>query len=871
MLSKLKTRLRALLRKSEMERELDEELRYHLEQQTEQNIRLGMSPEEARCAALKVFCGVEQAKERSRDARGVRWLEELWQDLRFGARMLLNKPGFTLIAVITLGLGVGANTVIFSFFNGVLLRPLPFQQPERLVLLDEIATSRGGASLGVSLQNYLDWRAQNRVFSDLGVYQDITFTLTGDGDAEELPGTFTSYSLFELLGVAPQLGRTFTPEEMQPARHRVVILSHGLWQRRFGGDPKILGRAITLVDRAWVVVGVMPPGFKFPAAAEFWMPLAHGQRWPRSMYGIGAIARLKPGATIEQAQSEMSLIAHRLAEQYPATNAGMDVSVKGLRDHLVKDYRRGLWILLGAVGSVLLIACANVANLLLARATARQREMAVRAALGAGRFRIVRQMLCESLLLGALGGVAGMSLAWLGIDLLLAALPAELPFWMKFNVDGRVLAFTLAASLLTSLIFGAAPAWQAARIDLIEALKDGGRSLAGGSRNRLRRLLVVAQVALALILLAGAGLMMRSFLRLQQVRLGFDPDNLLTLRVNTPGGDHTLFFHQLVERVSALPGVEVAGTVIPLPLSGIDESWDGILTVEGQPALSFGQAHRITPTRITPHYFRTMDIPLLAGRAFTDADTRDAPRVAIIDERLASEYWSNESPLGKRIRFGPPDGVSPWHTIVGVVGTVQHVRLDAATRKLAYVPSLQNPTGFQTLVVRSHMPLESLIAVVKNVVKEMNPNMPITHVATMREVIAESIWQPRLYAILFAVFAVVALTLAAVGIYGVMSYAVTARTNEIGIRMALGAERRHVLKLVVGQGMALALGGVGVGLAGGLLLTRLMKTLLFGVSATDPLTFAGVSLLLFSVAMLACYLPARKAAQVDPLVALRRD
>jgi putative ABC transport system permease protein len=358
---------------------------------------------------------------------------------------------------------------------------------------------------------------------------------------------------------------------------------------------------------------------------------------------------------------------------------------------------------------------------------------------------------------------------------------------------------------------------------------------------------------------------------LQQVRLGFNPDNVLTLRVNTPGGDHTLFFHQLVERVSALPGVEVAGAVIPLPLSGIDESWDGILTVEGQPALSFGQAHRIAPTRITPHYFRTMDIPLLAGRAFTDADTRDAPRVAIIDERLASEYWPNESPLGKRIRFGPPDGATPWHTIVGVVGTVQHVRLDAATRKLAYVPSLQNPTGFQTLVVRSHMPLESLIAAVKNVVKEMNPNLPITHVATMREVIAESIWQPRLYAILFAVFAVVALTLAGVGIYGVMSYAVTARTNEIGIRMALGAERRHVLKLVVGQGMALALGGVGVGLAGGLLLTRLMKSLLFGVSATDPLTFAGVSLLLFSVAMLACYLPARKAAQVDPLVALRRD
>src|SRR5262245_45406184 len=695
MLTTLKTKLRALLRRSAMEHELDEELRYHIEQQTEQNIRLGMNPEEARNAAQKAFGGVEQAKERSRDARGMRWFENFWQDIRFGARMLLNKPGFTLIAVITLALGVGANSVIFGFFNGILLRPLPFQQPEQLVLLDEIASKRGAASLGVSFPNYLDWRAQNQVFSDLGGYQDITFTLTGVGDAEELPGAMASDRLFELLGVAPQLGRTFTPEENQPAH------------------------------------------------------------------------------------------------------------------------------------------------------------------------------------LGALGGVAGMALAWLGIDLLLAALPVELPFWMKFNVDGRVLAFTLAVSLLTSLIFGAAPAWQAARIDLIEALKESGRSGVGGSRHRLRRLLVVAQVALALILLAGVGLMMRSFLRLQQVRLGFNPDNVLTLRVTAPGDDYrggvAPFWRQLAERVNSLPGVEVASAIIPLPLSGVDEWWGNFLTVEGQPALSFGQSPRINLGIITPQYFRTMEIPLLAGRAFNDADARDAPRVAIIDERLAREYWPNESPLGKRIRIGLPDSGNHWRAIVGVVGTVQHERLDAPTRKMVYVPSLQDPTGDQTLVVRSHMPLGSLIAAVKNVVKEMDPNLPITHVAMMREVIAESIWQPRLYAILFAVFAVVALTLAAVGIYGVMSYTVAARTHEIGIRMALGAERRHTLKLVVGQGMVLALGGVGIGVAGALLLTRLMRTLLFGVSATDPLTFAGVSLLLFGVALLACYLPARKAAQVDPLVALRRD
>ncbi len=874
MLKWLRLRLRALFRKNEVENELDDELRSHMEREIEQNLREGMNPVDAREAALRSFGGLEQIKEQCRDARGVRMIEELWQDLRYGARMVRNQPGFTLIAIITLVLGIGANSTIFSFFNGVLLRPLPYQHPERLVLLDETASKRGGASLGVSFTNYLDWRAQNRVFTEVGGYHSITFTLTGAGEAEELPGAMASHGLFGLLGVAPLLGRTFTPEEDQPGPHRVVILGYGLWQRRFGGDPKIAGRTVTLVNRAWEVVGVMPPDFKFPAGADFWIPLTLDTRgWPRTMHGMGAIARLKPGVTREGAQSEMSLIAGRLAEQYPASNEGLDVSVVGLRDHMVKDYRRGLWILLGVVGFVLLIACANVANLLLARATARQREMAVRAALGAGRWRIVRQVLCESLMLGALGGVAGMLLAWLGLGPLLAALPVEMPFWMKFNLDGRVLAFTLAVSLLTSLVFGAAPAWQAARIDLIEALKDGGRSGGGGSRPRLRHLLVVAQVALALILLVGAGLMMRSFLRLQQVRLGFNPDNVLTLRVTVPGanyrGSSAPFFHQLLERVNALPGVEVAGAIVALPLTGVDQYWNSRMTVEGQSALPLGQAYGINFGVITPRYFRTMGIPLLAGRAFNDADTRDAPKVAIVDERLAREFWPNESPLGERVRFNQSEGNDAWHTIVGVVGTVQHERLDATTRNNVYVASLQSPTGFQTLVVRSHLPQESLIAAVKNVVQEMDPNLPVTHVATMREVIAESVWQPRLYAILFAVFAVVALLLAAVGIYGVMSYAVAARTNEIGIRMALGAERRHVLKLVVGQGMVLAICGVGLGLLGAWLLTRLMKTLLFGVSVTDPLTFAGVALLLTLVALLACYIPARRATKVDPLIALR--
>lgn len=803
-------------------------------------------------------------------------METLFQDARFCLRMMLKNPGFTSIAVLTLTLGIGANTVIFSFFNGVLLRPLPFQQPERLVLLDEIATKRGGVSLGVSFSNFLDWREQNQVFSDVGGYHSITFTLTGVGEAEELSGAMSSHGLFNLLGVTPLLGRAFTPEEDQPGRGRVVILGHGVWQRRFGGDPKIVGRTVTLVDRAWEVVGVMPPDFKFPAGAEFWIPLTiRTSGWPRTMHGMGAIARLKPRVTRQQAQSDMSLIARRLGEQYPESNEGIDVSVTGLRDHLVKDYRQGLWILLGVVGFVQLIACANVANLLLARAAARQREMAVRAALGAGRWRIARQVLCESLMLGALGGVAGMLLSWLGLNLMLAALPIELPFWMKFNVDGCVLAFTLAVSLLTSLIFGAAPAWQAGRIDLIEALKEGGSGGVGGSRHRLRRMLVVAQVALALILLVGAGLMMRSFLRLQQVKLGFDPDNALTMRVTVPGvgyrGNSGLFFHQLLERVNALPGVEAAGANLALPLTGVDQYWNKTMTVQGESGLPLGHATEINVGAITPHYFRAMGIPLIAGRAFNETDARDTPKVMIIDERMAREYWPNESPLGKRIRFGPSESRDSWRTIVGVVGAVQHERLDATTSNNVYVPGLQGANGFQTLVVRSQTPPESLIAAVKNVVKEMDANLPITHVATMREVVNKFIWQPRLYAILFAVFAVVALLLAAVGIYGVISYAVVARTNEFGIRMALGAQPRDVLKLVVGQGMALTIGGAAIGLLGAWSLTRLMKTLLFGVSVTDPATFAGVALLLTIVALLACYIPARRATKVDPLIALRCD
>jgi putative ABC transport system permease protein len=869
--------------------EIVEEVALHLEAVYDDARADGLSKTEAEARAVQSYdwrlleCELSRVERRWQPpVKAVDWLEQkggmrmesLWQDLRFGVRMLLKQPGFTLIAVLTLALGIGANTTLFSFFNGVLLRPLPYPQAERLVVLDEIATQRGGGSLGVSFANYLDWRAQNQVFAEIGGYHSITFTLTGVSQAEELAGAMASHGLFNALGIAPLLGRTFTPEEDQRGRAKVVILSHGVWQRHFGGDPQIIGRNVTFFNSPWQVVGVMPPAFRFPAGADFWIPLTLDTKgWPRTMHGMGALARLKPDVTHAQAQSEMSNLARRLAEQYPASNAGIEVNVSALRDHLSQDYRRGLWILLGVVGFVLLIACANVANLLLVRAAVRQREMAVRAALGARPWRIARQVLCESLLLGALGGAAGVLLAWGGLKLLLAAIPVELPYWMKFSVDGRVLAFTVAVSLLTSLFFGAAPAWQAARVAVHETLKAGGRSTS--RRQRLRHCLVVAQFALALILLVGAGLMMRSFLRLQQVRLGFNSDHVLTMRVTVPGvgyqGSSALFFEQLVERVNALPGVESAGAIVALPLTGTDDKWDNGLVTEDQPAASLSQAQRISFGIVTPQYFKAMEIPLLSGRAFALTDAPDALKVAIIDERLARAHWPNESPLGRRIRIGQADDRATWCTIVGVAGAIQHDRPEVATRATVYVPNRQRPAGFQTLVVRSPLPPEALLAAIKSVVKEMDAKLPVTHVAPLRTVVAQAVWQPRFYAWLFAVFAVVALLLAAVGIYGVMAYVVAARTNEIGVRMALGAQPRDVLRLVIGHAMKLALSGVVLGLGGAVWLTRWLQTLLFEVSATDPLTFAGGTMALLLAALPTCWIPARRATKVDPLIALRSE
>jgi putative ABC transport system permease protein len=803
-------------------------------------------------------------------------MNTLLQDLRYGVRMLLKRPGFTLVAVITLALGIGANTTIFSFVNGILLRSLPYPQPERLVALDETALKRGVTSMGVSFPNFLDWREQNRVFEDVAAYDSAGQALTGSGEPEQIQGAEISHGLLEILRVSPLMGRTFTAEEDRPKSDDVVILSYGLWQRRFGGDPNIMGQTLIMNARPRTVIAVMPEGFRFPEVAEFWLPLAlDTQMYTRNDHGLSAVARLKDGIGLEQARAEMNDIAGRIEQQNPVTNEGLGVSVNSMHEALAGDYRQALMILLSVVGLVLLIACANVANLMLVRATARQKEIAIRTALGASRWRIMRQLLTESVLLAGLGGALGLLLAVWGLDLLLAAIPIKLPFWMQFGLDWRVLGFTFGVAVLTGLGFGILPALHASRTNLNETLKEGGRSSAGAGRQRSRSLMVVAEIALSLVLLVGAGLMMRSFLRLQHVDAGINPAGVMTMRINLPqskykgGSRRSDYYRQLMERLRALPGVDSAAAISTLPLSG--NYWGRSLTVEGFPILSVGQAPFIQHNVITPGYFRTLGIPILEGRDFTETDTAEGPKIAIVDQRLAREYWPNESAIGKRIRFGPPEDNEPWHTIVGVVGAVHHERLEATTRNSVYLPHAEIPVSRMYIALHTTAKPESLVEPARGQIRGLDPDLPITRSMTMDDVVAQSVWQPRLYTILFGVFAAVALLLAAIGLYGVMAYTVTMRTHEIGLRVALGARSGDVLRLIAAQGIKLALAGVASGLIAALLLTRLMASLLFGVSASDPLTFAGISVLLLVVALLACYVPARRATKVDPMVALRYE
>ena len=875
-LKDLLRRWRALTHKQEMEQELDDELSFHLERDIEQNIRNGMSLRDARAAALKAFGRVEQSKEECRDARGVGLIDNIVRDVTYSLRVLLKNYAFTIVVVLTLALGIGANTAIFSFANGILLRPLPYPQADRLVVVDETALRQGMTSMSVSYPNFLDWREQNTVFEGIATHFGTNrFALSGAGEPVQVRGSRFSRGLLEVLRVPPLLGRTFTAEEDQPEHDDVVILGHDLWQRHFGGDPKILGQKIMVSSRPRTVIGVMPRDFRFPELSELWVPLAlTPELFTRTDHGLRTIARLKDGVTLAQAQSEMNNIAVRIEQANPVTNEGLGVRVVSLHENLSGDYREALLILLGVVGCVLLVACVNVANLMIARGAARQKEFALRAALGASRWRIVRQLMFESVLLAIVGGALGLVLSIWALRLLLTAIPIDLPFWMNFDLDLRVLGFTVAITLLTGLIFGIVPALQSSRVDLNDTLKEGGRGNSG-VRSRARSLLVVTEIAMSLVLLVGAGLMIQSFLRLQRVNLGINPKNVLTATLILPRAKYTkqpqcaAFFKQVVERTRNLPGVEAASATGTLPLSRND--WGRSLTVEGYPVLPVGQAPSIQHSVVTPDYFRTMGMTLLAGRDFNDADADDSPDVTIIDERLARQYWPNDSAVGKRVRFGPPENNEPWHTIVGVVSSIRDQRVQEETKPSVYLPHQKIPITGMSLVARTGSDPHELAASIRHEVAQLDPDLPVSEIATMEEVVAESIWQPRLYATLFAVFAGGTLLLALIGIYGVMAFLVQTRTHEIGVRMALGATARDVFKLIVGRGMKLTIIGIVIGVCGAVALTRLMHSLLFNTSATDPFTFILISLILSLAAFFACYLPARRAAKVDPLIALRYE
>jgi predicted permease len=873
MLSRLRTALRALLRKSKVERELNEELRHHIERQTEQNVRLGMNPEEARCSAHKSFGGVEQVKERSRDARGVRWLEELWQDLRFGARMMLKNPSFTLIAVITLALGIGANTAVFSVVNAVSLRPLPFAQPERLTMVMGVRT-KTGAGYDFSYLNFADYRLRNTVFEALTAYSDDNATLLEGEAPERIGGLAVSGDFFRALGVNMQLGRALTINDEQQGAESIII-SHGLWQRRLGANRNVVGRRIMLDGRPKIIIGVTPANFNFPFINQEWdfyRPFNHKgvMETQRGAGYLQILGRLKTGVALEQAEAEMRTIASSLDEE---SNAGKSVRLIPAHEFLVGDLNYTLLVLLGAVGFVLLIACANVANLQLARSVGRGRETAIRAALGASRGRIVRQLLTESLVLSIVGGLIGLLLAAMCADLIVKFVPSDIPRVNEVGIDKTVLAFSLGLSVLTSALFGLAPALQSSRPDLNGALKDAGRSSTGGKwRSRLRSLLIVSEVALSLALLIGAGLLIKSFQQLRHTSPGFDPQRVLTASVSLPSVKYTKaqlaeFYRQAVERISTIPGVEAAGAINPLPYS--DGGISGPFTIEGQPDPGPGARPRASARLITPGYIRTMGIPLIKGRLLTDQYGADAPKVLLINETLARRFFPGQDPIGKRLKTGLGDISGE---IVGVVGDVRDSALNREATPEIYSPHTYMTQNSMSITVRvkTDDPMK-FAAPVRATVRELDNDLPVYQVRTMESRVSDSLTRQRFSMALLTALAGLGLSLAVAGIFSVMSFLVAQRTHEIGIRTALGAQRLDVLKLILGQGMRLTMIGLGAGLVLSFTLTQLLKELLYQVRATDPLTFVVITTILAGVAVAACCIPALRATKLDPLVTLRNE
>jgi putative ABC transport system permease protein len=811
-------------------------------------------------------------------------METLLKDARYALRQLLKHRAFSLIAILALALGIGANTAIFSVVNAVLLRPLPYPAPERLVWLWGTNPLNDIPKENASYPDYVDWRAQAQSFQAMGGYAQTSPILTGEGEPERLPGAYVMGDFFTALGVEPALGRKFLPEENETGKNRVVILSHALWQQRFGGDPKIIGQQIQISGNPHTVVGVLPANFQDPIPGatktmQLWLPLAATDQMRQSRRGdfLNVIARLKPQASLESARAEMTGIAARLEKQYPDTNTQWGVIVQPLHETLTGDVRPALLILVSAVAFLLLIACANVANLLLARASSRQREIAIRAALGASRGRVVRQLLTENVVLSLCGGGLGLLFAWWGIQALLGLSPGNIPRLGSISIDREVLFFTLGVSLITGVLFGLVPAFTASRPDLNNTLKEGGRSAAesAGGR-RLRSALAVAEIALSLVLLVGAGLLIRSFLRLQEVRPGFNPQHLLCVDLALPSAKYkedqqsVNFFDQLLGALAQQPGVQGAAVSEGLPLGG----GGGFLAfaVEGRLLARTDRTPDAETRVVSPDYFRTMQIPLRTGRLLNERDVTGAPDAVVISETLVKKYFPGQDPIGKRLTFGDPQAKDvEWYTVVGVVGDVRGVSLNEEPYGQLYTSYRQTPRRALTLIVQTAGEPTAMLGTVREKIWALDRQQPLYNVRTAEQVLEKSIARPRFNMLLITILASVALVLAAVGIYGVISYSVTQRTHEIGVRMALGASAADVLKLVVGQGMLLAGMGVVLGLLAAFALTRIMATLLFGVTATDPFTYFGLAFVLTAIAFLACYIPARRATKVNPVNALRAE
>ena len=881
MLNDLLFRLRSLFRRNSAETELDDELRFHFERHVQKYERDGLTHSEALRRARLEFGGIDQVKEQCRQARGVHVIHELGQDIRFGLRMLRKSPGFTAVALLTLALGIGANTAIFSVVYGILLRPLPYQDSARLIVLNETTPKVGMVS--VSYPDFLDWRAQSRAFSRMAAVGQVEFNLAGVNQPESISGEAVSSSFFSILGMHPWLGRDFDPSEEKVGTAPVVLLSYQLWQSHLGGDPNVVGRTINLDGNGFTIVGVLPPDFRSIDKTDVIVPIGvwatHSPKEASDRGDRGdmcVIARLAPGVSLLQARAEMETIEARLAVTYPI-DAEFGAALRPIREVFVSDIRPAILILFGAVLFVLLIACANVANLFLMRGAARTREIALRIALGATRGRIVRQMLAESLVLAFFGGLLGVLISIAGIRGLSQLIPMDMQGNASMNLNGAVLLFAAAAVVLSSLMFGLVPALQLTKPEVQSELKEGGRNTSAGSgQNRVRGLLAVAEIAVALILLVGAGLMVQSLHRLLAVDPGFQTNRLLTMEMSLRTAQYAShpavlnFWQQTLEKVRALPGVEsvALGTVVPMT----DSHSRTDISIEIAPESKPGKSPHPDFHIVSPGYVRTLGVPLLRGREFTDADGENAPRVGLINALLARQFFPNQDAVGKRFMFGHPStDPAEWITIVGVTADTKLYGLANPARLEVYIPYRQSNSSDMDLVVKSAADPAALTSSIRRAIASIDKDQPIFGIATMQALVDNSVATRRVTLILLASFSGLALVLAAIGIYGVISYSVAQRTHEIGIRMALGAERGGVLRMILAQGAKIAGAGVAIGIALSFGLTRLMANLLFSVSAADPVTFAAVAIALILVALLACYIPARRALRVDPIIALRHE